>query len=42
MAIQKIARVIDLEIKVCKDKIAKEFCKGVLPSLVASPATIIL
>jgi hypothetical protein len=26
---QNIARVIDLEIKVCKDEIAKEFCKGI-------------
>jgi hypothetical protein len=26
---QKVARVVDLEIKVCKDEIANEFCKGV-------------
>jgi hypothetical protein len=26
---QEIARVIDLEIKVCKDEIANEFCKAV-------------
>jgi len=25
---QKVARVVDLEIKVCKEEIAKEFCKA--------------
>jgi hypothetical protein len=27
---QNVSRVVNLEIKVCKDKVANEFCKGVL------------